>query len=320
MVAQIPYPDPWRFQAHLEVWILVAFLTAAWIYAMRVIGPRVVPAGAEIVTRRERLAFIGAVVLLWLSSDWPVHDIAEEYLYSVHMVQHMSLTYFMPPLALLATPAWLMRLLVGEGRGYRALAFLSRPVIAAVLFNGAVMISHVPGVVNASVSNGPLHYTVHVILVLTSLLMWMPVCGPLREFRIAPFPTMIYLFLNSVVATIPAGWLTFAEGVVYDLYDGPVRVWGVGVTEDQQVAGAIMKVGGALFLWSIIVALFIKRIARPHGWSQDYSSASRVPAAEVTGNDDSTLTYADVDEAFRRSRPPSEPVTPSGTSEPPTTE
>lgn len=303
-MADFPYPDPWRFQAHFEVWLLVAALVAGWIYAVRVIGPRVVPRGSEVVTKGQRRAFVGAIALLWLSSDWPVHDIAEEYLYFVHMVQHMSLTYFMPPLVLLATPEWLLRVIVGQGRGYSVLKAFSRPVIAAVIFNVGVMISHIPGVVNASVSNAPLHYAVHVLLVTSSLLMWMCVVGPFRELRIAPFPTMIYLFLNSVVATVPAGWLTFAEGVVYRLYDGPVRVWGVGVTEDQQIAGAIMKVGGAVFLWSIIIIMFIRQIARPHGLKQEYAT-------------ESTLTFDQVDEAFRRSEPPSEPVTPSGTNEPP---
>lgn len=303
-MADFPYPDPWRFQAHFEVWLLVGALVAGWLYAVRVIGPRVVPTGSPIVTVRQRRAFVGAIVLLWLSSDWPVHDIAEEYLYFVHMVQHMSLTYFMPPLVLLATPEWLMRVIVGQGRGFATLKALSRPVIAAVMFNVGLMISHIPGVVNASVSNPPLHYMVHVLLVTSSLLMWMCVCGPLPELRIAPFPTMIYLFLNSVVATVPAGWLTFAEGVVYRLYDGPVRVWGVGVTEDQQIAGAIMKVGGATFLWGIIIVMFIRQIARPHGIRQNYAV-------------EPTLTFDQVNEAFRRSEAPSDPVTPSGTNEPP---
>ena len=31
------------------------------------------------------------------------------------MVQHMMMTYFVPPLFLLATPTWLARLVVGDG-------------------------------------------------------------------------------------------------------------------------------------------------------------------------------------------------------------
>ena len=114
---------------------------------------------------------------------------------------------------------------------------------------------------NASVESGPLHYGLHVLVVTTSLLMWMPVVGPFPEFRIGPAGTTIYLFLQSVVPTVPAGWLVFAEGVVYKLYgEQPVRVWGISPTDDQQIAGAIMKVGGGMFLWTIVVYVFFKKV------------------------------------------------------------
>ena len=29
---------------------------------------------------------------MFLASDWPLHDVAEGYLYSAHMVQHLLLT------------------------------------------------------------------------------------------------------------------------------------------------------------------------------------------------------------------------------------
>jgi len=243
------------------------------------------------------VCFVTGILIMLLSTDWPMHDIAEEYLYSVHMFQHMSLTYFMPPLVVLATPEWFVRVLVGNGRAYRALRFLTFPVRAGLLFNLGVVVSHIPGVVNASVSNGPLHYFVHVILVLTSILMWMPVCGPLKEFQITPMSKMIYLFLNSVVATIPAGWLTFAEGVVYKHYNIPTRVWGVSVSNDQQIAGAIMKLGGSIFLWTIIVAMFFKHFVKTF----------RDENKDDYHKNETILTTADVERAFQASPPVEEP-------------
>ena len=114
--------DPFRFQAHLDVWLLVAVLTGAYVYMVRVVGPHAVAAGQQVVTRRNVAAFVAAMVMLWLASDWPIHDIGEQYLYSVHMLQHMMLSYFLPPLALLATPEWLLRVLVGDGRLYAVAA------------------------------------------------------------------------------------------------------------------------------------------------------------------------------------------------------
>ena len=45
--------DPWRFQWHPEVWILVGFLTGAFVYTIKVLGPKAVPLGEQAVTRKN---------------------------------------------------------------------------------------------------------------------------------------------------------------------------------------------------------------------------------------------------------------------------
>ena len=302
------YPDPWRFQSHLEIWVLVAFLVGAYVYALRVIGPKVAPVG-RIVTRGQIRAFVAMIVLLWLSSDWPVHDLAEEYLYSVHMVQHMALSMFVPPLALLATPEWLARILLGKGKTFGASRFLAKPVVAAFVYNIVLLVTHIPALVNRSAQGGPIHYLLHVILVTSALLLWMPVVGPIREWQMSHGGKMIYLFAMSLVPTVPAGWLTFAEGSVYDHYETPVRVWGVSVIDDQQMAGAIMKLGGSVFMWSVIIFYFFKRFMAGFHEQQSYARAAR-PADSEMLSENETLTFADVEEAFGRSRPV--PETPGG--------
>lgn len=268
MLAAVPFADPWRFQANVEVYVLVAFLIGAYIYLVRVIGPGAVRDGSPVVTRRNIICFCGAMMLLFAASTWPIHQIGEEYLYSVHMLQHMMLSYLMPPLVLLATPEWLLRVLVGNGRLYRAVCFAARPVVAGIAFNVIVMITHIPGVVNASTTNGALHYALHVLVVLSAVLMWMPVVGPFKELHMGYAGKMIYLFLMSVVPTVPAAWLTFAEGAVYSHYGNqPVRVWGLSVTNDQQMAGAIMKLAGGMYLWSIVIFMFFRRFAK--GWREE---------------------------------------------------
>jgi putative membrane protein len=294
------------FQWHPEVWLLVGFLTAAYIYMVRVIGPKAVPAGEPVVTRTNVVTFAMAMMLLWVSSDWPVHDISEDHLYFMHMVQHMSLTYFVPPLALMATPLWLARVLLGQGATYQVVKWFTQPVVAAVIFNGSIMILHIPLLVNESVENGPLHYLLHVLVVSAALLMWMPVCGPVPEFRMGVGGTMIYLFAQSIVPTVPAAWLTFAEEPVYRAYDHADRLWGIGVIDDQQLAGAVMKTAGGLFLWGIVIYLFFKKFAAGNESSYDYRRPGKMPAAEITGNAESSLTTADVERAFASSAAPLE--------------
>ena len=307
MLAQIADLDPWRFQFHPEVWVLVAFLTGSYVYMVRVIGPKAVPAGQPAVSRRNIVFFVGAILMLWIASDWPMHDISEEYLYSAHMLQHMMLSYFLPPLALMATPEWLMRAIIGDGKLYRVVAFMCRPVFAALAFNTIIVVTHIPGAVNASVDNGPLHYSLHVLVVVLSLLMWMPVVGPIPEWQIGPLAKCIYLFIQSLIPTIPAAWLTFADDAVYRVYDQPIRVWGISVAHDQQLAGAIMKSGGGFFLWAIIIYLFFKRFASSFEYGHTYGRYRPIPAAELTGDEaldgETPLTTADVERELAHTQP-----------------
>jgi putative membrane protein len=299
--------DIWRFQPHPEVWLIIAAVIGFGYWVHHVIGPKVVPAGRPIVTRRQTASFAAAVGLLWFASDWPMHDIAEEYLYSVHMVQHLLITMIIPPLFLLATPEWLARLIVStDGTSGVWVRRLTRPVVAAVLFNGVVAISHLPVVVNTSIDIGPVHYLVHLTVFTTALVMWMPIVSPLPELRAGDPGRMIYLFLNSVLPTVPGGFLTFAESPLYRVYDHPVRLWGIDPIADQQAAGLIMKLAGGAYIWTIIIVLFFR-------WVRGQQTSWHPTASEQTPAPEPELTFADVQSAFDRAGAPISEPTPGAT-------
>lgn len=294
-------PNIWRWHPHPEVWfVLVSLVVLGW-YAARVIGPKVVPEGQAVVTRRQRRFFIAGLLTLWLAADWPLHDAAEQYLYALHMTQHFLLAYVVPPLFLLATPTWLARLIIGHGRFERWLKVLVFPVIAGVLFNGVVIFTHWPAMVNLSVSNGIVHYCVHVLVVFSALLMWTPVCGPIPEWRMSLPGQMVYLFLMSIVPTVPAAWLTLGGTVIYSAYDTPDRLWGISALADQQMAGLIMKLGGSAYLWGIITVMFFK-------WAARHERAERT--GEVLTERD-VLTWEHVEAQFDEHPPAAEPQAPT---------
>lgn len=288
LTAAIAGEDFWRWVPHPEVWLLIAGLVGLYIYAARVIGPKVVGAGMPAVTRSQWRWFGFGIVLLWIAADWPVHDIGEKYLYLVHMNQHLVLTLVVPPVMLLATPEWLARLVVGEGRVDRIIHRLARPIPAAVLFNALTLLTHWQLVVNTASDNGLFHYGVHTAMVLSAVLFWIPVCGPFPELRISQPAQMIYLFVASIVPTVPGAWLTFADGAVYSTYDIPARLWGISVTSDQQVAGLEMKLIGGTYLWVLITMIFFR-------WAtaqEAEQGGSRVPRNHAV------LTYDQVEREF----------------------
>jgi putative membrane protein len=309
LTAVVVRPDPWRWQPHPEVWLLVGSLVVLAWYAITRIGPKAVRPGEPVVTRSQLAWGSSALLVLLVASDWPLHDLAEEYLYSAHMVQHLLLSYVVPPMVLLATPTWLARLVVGKGRAYSVLRKLARPVPATVIFNAVVLFTHVPAVVTAAVEHGPLHYSLHVLLVLSALLMWLPVCGPLPEVRFALPTQMVYLFAQSILPTVPAGWLTFADAVVYHVYEVTPRVFGLSVINDQQIAGLLMKIVGGFYLWTVIGVLFI-RFATKH-MDDDHARGveldRRAPVVSARGE---TLTWEQVQEELSQAGPP--PASPTG--------
>ncbi len=298
-VALFAQANPWQYQPHPEVWVLILGIVSLGFYATRVIGPKVVKADSvnfdgtptEIATTKQKRVFAAAVVTLALAADWPMHDIAERYLYSVHMLQHLLITFFIPILFLQATPEWLARLILGGGDQERTwVGKLAKPLVAGIIFNALAALTHWNGIVQLSFDSGPFHYFIHLLMFSSALLMWTPVLGPLPELRMTVPGQVIYLFIMSLIPTIPAGWLTFADDLVYPAYDAPERVFGISAINDQQGAGFIMKVLGGFFLWVMIGIRF-------------FAYAGQERAKDLERRIVRPLTYDQVTEEFERTEP-----------------
>lgn len=290
-------PDPWRWVPHPEVWVMVASLLVMYLYATRVIGPKVVPPGQPIITRSQSRWFFSGLVILWIVVDWPFHDLAEDYLYSIHMIQHLVLTMVVAPMMLLAMPEWLARLVLGRGRGYRVFRLVTRPLVAGLIFNAVFALSHLPAIVNDSIRWSSVHFTAHLVIIFSAIIMWNCVCGPLKELRASLPVQCIYLFLMGVLPIIPGSWLSYSQNVVYPVYIHNWRsFWGFTPLEDQQFAGFIMKAVGGMYLGFVIIVLFFK-------W-----------ARESTVNDESDLRERDRERIarYRAEHPESKPVSASG--------
>ena len=211
--------SPWAFHAHPDVWALVIALCAGYALALRFLAPTHAPVGRPPAFARQQLAFFAGVATLWFGADWPIHDISESYLFSVHMVQHLLFTFIAPPLLLLGMPQWLLRALIPKGRRMAIVRFLTRPLVALLVFNAVIAITHWPSLVDLSLRVELVHFAIHTVLFVTATLMWWPVVAPLSELaRLSPPAKMLYLFLQSILPTVPASYLTFADTPFYSFY------------------------------------------------------------------------------------------------------
>jgi putative membrane protein len=255
--------NPWAFHTHPDTWFVVVAAGFAYWYAIRRIGPRVLGGRLTVATRRQMTCFYAGLLVIEVSGDWPLHDLAENYLYSAHMLQHLLVSLIAPPLLLLGMPAWLIRRLLRRPWAGGTVRVMARPLVAGLTFNAVIAISHAPFWVNGTLQHHYLHFWAHLLLFLASMLMWFPVINRLEEFpTLGGTGRMIYLFVMSIVPNVPAAFLLLATGVVYRFYATVAHPFpGLNAVNDQQLAGAIMKVGGTTYLWGLITVMFFRWVA-----------------------------------------------------------
>ncbi len=262
-VARVGFP---AWQAHPEVWLIVGLVTAGYFIAVQRVGPLLVAPGNAVVQRRHVVSFALAIGALWLASDYPVHDLAERYLFSVHMTQHLLYSMVVAPLLIRASPAWLVRWIMQRLHALRFVQTLTRFFPAVLLFNVVLAVTHIPAVVSAGLNNGFTHVGLHSLILGSGIILWMPVLSPIAEVpRFSPPLQMLYLFLQSVLPTIPAAFLAYGDHAVYRDYEKFDRLWGISVHTDQIVAGLLMKTGAGLMLWIVIAIVFFRWFAAEEG-------------------------------------------------------
>jgi putative membrane protein len=257
MPLRASFPVSWH--PHPEVWLLAGGLLVAYLWALKRLGPKHVEPFEFSATRRQKTFFVLGCVTILVAADWPMHDLAEHYLYSVHMVQHMLITFAAVPLLMLGTPAWLWRVLLRPRPVLRVARALTRPLVALIIFNGVLVFTHWPLIVTEAVQHHLFHFGTHTLLFFSAAVMWTPVLSPIIELPRLSYPgRMLFLFLQSLVPTIPASFLTFGSKPLYHIYETFPRLWGISAHTDQLVAGLIMKIVGGAVLWTVIAVQFFR--------------------------------------------------------------
>ena len=248
---------------HYDVWIVLAAVGIGYWLAITRLGDASKVAGKPPATTKQIVSFYVGLAVLWIGADFPLHELSEDYLFSMHMVQHTLFMLVAPPFLLMGLPTWLLRKMMEPRWVWRAARVVTKPVFGLAAFNLIIVITHWPTIVNASVGSEPVHFLVHFVVFFTAFFMWWPVIAPVPELaRLSEPAKMVYLFMQSVIPTVPASFLTFASTPIYSAYEKFPRLWGMDVVTDLRVSGLIMKLGGGLLLWLAIAILFFRWSAR----------------------------------------------------------
>ena len=207
---------------------------------------------------RGRIAlYMSGVLLLFLALEGPLHELSDTYLFSAHMVQHMVVTLFAPPLLLLGTPGWLLRPIVLHRYVRPVFRALVHPLPAGILFNVVFTFYHWPAYYNPVSEDHNLHVASHIVFIALAVITWWPLLSPMAELPPLPYPLrMVYTFGQTLSGFLVGSFVTNAKTVLYPFYEQAPRVWGISPLDDQQFGGLIMWVAGGFYYLLIFSAFF----------------------------------------------------------------
>ena len=124
------------------------------------------------------------------------------------------------------------------------------PILAFFTFNIVFSLAHVPSFYELTLGNEVLHALEHLVFLGTAMLMWMPVLSPAPDIA-ARYPALgqvMYLFLQTVPASLLGALLSSTSSAYYPTYIMAPRITSLSALEDQQLGGLIMWVpAGAVY-------------------------------------------------------------------------
>ncbi|MGH7521593.1 MAG: cytochrome c oxidase assembly protein [Gemmatimonadales bacterium] len=257
-------PQVWnRWDLHPSVVAGVVLLGGLYVYWGGLRAPR-----------RHVVSFLGALAVLFVALNGPLHNLSDNYLFSAHMAQHLLLTLVFPPLLLYGCPADVVRPLL-RPRWVMALGrVVTRPLIAASLFTAPIVLWHVPALYEAALRNHNIHIVQHLVFLTTAVLMWWPVLSPVPELpRIQHLMQMLYLFLLGIPMSVTGALITLSSSVLYPFYGAAPRVGALSPLDDQQIGGLLMWVLGGLMLWIVMTVIWFRYSV----WDQRSDAETEVP-------------------------------------------
>jgi len=208
---------------------------------------------------RRLFAYFASLAVLLVTLNGPVHDLADESLFSAHMVQHLILSLVFPPLFLYGLPAWVVRPFLRPAGLLPLWRWVTRPAPAAAIFTVPIVFWHLPRFYDIAMRHHGWHIVQHLIFLATAVVMWWPVLAPVPELPRASYPAqLLYLFLLGIPMSIVGAFITLAAAPLYPFYAAVPRLFGLSVMDDQQMGGLIMWVPGGLVFWIAMTVVWFR--------------------------------------------------------------
>jgi cytochrome c oxidase assembly factor CtaG len=240
---------------------LIAIGVYAWIYLRRFIHARR-EAGGRGAGPAQLLAFSGAIFVLLTALISPIDGLGEDYLFSMHMVQHILIGDIAPLLVLLSLSRVIMRPLTKRLMAVeKALGPFAHPATGIAIWLTLIYVWHIPAMYNAALEHSAVHALEHACFFTAGIALWWPLIQPVpMRRRLTGLSVFAYLLVAKLSLGALGIVLTWSHGVAYSYYEHVPRIWGLTAIADQNVGGAIMMVEQSLVLVMAFAILFVRML------------------------------------------------------------
>jgi cytochrome c oxidase assembly factor CtaG len=212
----------------------------------------------------QALAFAGGMLALLAALVAPIDGLGEDYLFSAHMVQHVLLGDIAPLLILLGLSRTIMRPATRRlMRLERALGPLANPATGIAIWLGLMYLWHVPALYDAAAENAGVHLLEHVSFFTAGVALWWPLIQPVpMRRRLTGLQPLGYIGAAKAGLAALGLYLAWSSTPLYPHYEETPRIWGLSPIEDQNIGGVIMMVEQSFTLVLVMVALFVRMLAK----------------------------------------------------------
>src|SRR5579859_640106 len=226
--------------------------------------------------RRHWFYFALGVFTVWVALESPVDTISDQYLDSVHMLQHVLLGFVAPPLMLLGLSSRMAGRLITVP-GVRA----ATEPIPAQLIAGIVMIGwHIPVLYDATLHDEGLHVFEHLTFIVSGIVLYWPLLGATSAYahwQMSPAVVLVYMLIATLPQDGVALALIFSRVPFYEFYaHAPRLIPGFSPLIDQTIAGSVLMILGKATLSVAALVVFFRWFGAEQRADQAHAAASRL--------------------------------------------
>ncbi|SFM00516.1 putative membrane protein [Gracilibacillus orientalis] len=224
--------------------------------------------------------FYSGLILLYIIKGSPV-DLLSHIMFTSHMIQ-MALYYLLFPILIIkGIPVWVWKKVFDSIVIGPILRLLTKPLIALLLFNGLFSIYHIPVVFDYAKANEFAHASITLTLLVAAFIVWWPIFTPIKKMdTMSPLLKLGYIAANGILITPACALIIFATSSIYTTYSatggwiqalalcvpgdvlsglslsGPEMFSPLGILEDQQLGGIVMKITQEIIYGVILARIF----------------------------------------------------------------